>query len=384
MLYVVDKHDPILKAWESAFPKLFDLGSIPPSIKDHFRYPEDMFTVQTNMWARYHIDDPQAFYSQTAGWSVAQDPGHDVQNPQQAQFQNQQGQTTTIKEARVAPYYAIMQLPGDSQPSMKLFRSFVPFSDDDSKKQLTAFMTAESDDFNDNYGQLVEYQIPSENLPDGPALVGSAISSNRAVASAITFLDQHGSSVEWGNMTLYPIGNSILWVRPLYVAAVGGTTLHSVQEVVVAFGSGSSQQIVIEPTLQQALQTLFPNAPSSTFDYIGVPPGGGPQAAFTGPNLDSGSNNTNGTSTSTSTTNTTAPTTTKVPTNQTVQDLLNKAESLLSSAQQNLQASCAKGVCDLNAYQNAVNQAKAYLAQAQAQETGQATTTTTTSSSTSS
>ncbi len=167
-IYVVDKTDPIIKAYVSAFPKLFDLGSVPPSLKDHFRYPEDLFTVQTNMWGRYHITDPQSFYSQTAGWSVAQDPGHDVQNPQQGTTTNQQGQTSTVKEQRVNPYYAIMKLPGDQDASFKLFRTFVPFSQDDSKKTLTAFMTAESDSFDGNYGQLTVYQIPSDVLPDGP------------------------------------------------------------------------------------------------------------------------------------------------------------------------------------------------------------------------
>ncbi len=93
-IYVVDQKDPIIKAYESAFPKLFDQGAPPQDLRDHFRYPEDIFTVQTNMWGRYHITDPQSFYSQTAGWSVAQDPGHDVVNPQQGVSQNQQGQTT--------------------------------------------------------------------------------------------------------------------------------------------------------------------------------------------------------------------------------------------------------------------------------------------------
>jgi uncharacterized membrane protein (UPF0182 family) len=374
-IYVVDKTDPIIKAYESAFPKLFDQGSIPQSLVDHFRYPEDLFTVQTNMWGRYHIDDPQAFYSQTAGWSVAQDPGHDVQNPQQGTTTNQQGVTSTVKEARVDPYYAMMKLPGDSESSFKLFRSYVPFSQDDSKKTLTAFMTAECDSFTGNYGQLTVYQIPSDQLPDGPAIVGSNISSNSSVSSQTSLLNQHGSSVTWGNLTVYPIGQSILYIRPLYVAAVGGTQVPRVQQVVVVFGSGNSETIVIKPTLQAALAALFPDAPASTFDYVGLPLGSPAQSQT---NSSGVGNGTTTTSPSSSTTSTTSPTTTSpgVPDNLTVQQLLDRAATLLAQAHTDLVRSCEQGTCDLTSYQKTVALAQAYLNKAQGQERGSATTTT--------
>jgi len=375
-LYVVDKTDPIIKAYESAFPKLFDQGSIPQSLVDHFRYPEDLFTVQTNMWGRYHIDDPQAFYSQTAGWSVAQDPGHDVQNPQQGTTTNQQGVTSTVKEARVDPYYAMMKLPGDSESSFKLFRTYVPFSQDDSKKTLTAFMTAECDTFTGKYGQLTVYQIPSDQLPDGPAIVGSNISSNSSVSSQTSLLNQHGSSVTWGNLTVYPIGQSILYIRPLYVAAVGGTQVPRVQQVVAVFGSGNSETIVIKPTLQAALAALFPDAPASTFDYVGLPLGSPAQAQTNSSGVGSGTTTT--TSPSSSSTSTTSPTTTSpsVPNDLTVQQLLDKAASIYDDAHANLTKSCQQGTCDVTTFLKQIAVAEAYINKAQTQERGSATTTT--------
>ena len=382
-IYVVDKKDPIIKAYESAFPRLFDTGSIPQTLVDHFRYPEDLFTVQTNMWGRYHIKDPQSFYSQTAGWSVAQDPGHEVQNPQQGTTTNQQGQTSTVKEQRVDPYYAIMKLPGDQDASFKLFRTFVPFSQDDSKKTLTAFMTAESDSFDGNYGQLTVYQIPSDSLPDGPAIVGSNISSNSAVSQVTSLLNQHGSTVTWGNLTVYPVGQSIIYVRPLYVAAVGGTQVPRVQDVVVVFGSGNSETIVIKPTLQQALEQLFNDAPASTFDYVGLPIGSTAQTSTN----NSGLGNGNATSTTTtqpsnSSTTTTQPgtTTPSVPGNLTSQQLVAKAAALLAQAKSDLVSSCNHGTCDFNSYERTVALVQAYLDKAAAQDKGTATTTTAPSS----
>ncbi len=375
-LYVVDKKDPIIKAYEAAFPKLFDQGLIPQGLKDHFRYPQDIYTVQTNMWGRYHINDPQAFYGQTAGWSVAQDPGRAVVNSQQTTQLNQQGQSVLAKEKRVDPYYGIFKLPQESQASYMLFRSFVPFSDNDSKKVLTAFMVAKSDDLNDDFGQLIEYQLPSDQQVAGPAIVGADISSNKLVSATTTPLNQQGSSVTWGNLVLFPVNDTIVYIRPLYVAAQGGTEVPQIQAVVAAFGSGNSEQIQIKPTVSEALQALFPNAPPHSFDDVGQPQG---QTASDTPN---GTNNqptttTTAPATSSSSTTTTAPTTSgTVPTNLTVPQLLAAAATLLNKAQSDLKTSCAAGVCDLNTYQKTVNQAAAYIAQAQLQENGSASTTT--------
>ena len=367
-LYVVDRTDPIIKAYEAAFPKLFDRGAVPLMLKDHFRYPEDIFTVQTNMWGRYHIDDPQAFYGQTAGWSVAQDPGREVVSPAQALTTNQQGQTVVQKEARVDPNYAILKLPGQSQSSFMLFRPFVPFSENDSKKILTSFMVAQSDSDQGDYGQLIVYQIPSDQVVNGPAIVGADISSNKTVSGITTPLNQQGSKVNWGNLVLFPVDNTLVYVRPLYVAAQGGTEVPQIQFVVAAFGSGPNETIVIQPTLQQALQKLFPNAPAHTFDDVGLPQGGSSSPA---PPVSVGGSSTTTTTTKPSTTTSTGSG------KQTVKQLLDQAAALLTQAQDALKTSCNSGVCDLTTYQKDVNQAALLIAQAQTQENGAATTTTT-------
>jgi len=371
-LYVVNQKDPMIRAYESAFPKLFDQAQVPASIKDHFRYPEDLFTVQTNTWGRYHIEDPQAFYGQTAGWSIAQDPGNQVVNPSQTTQFNQAGQPVQTKEARVNPYYAILKLPGESQQSFMLFRSFVPFSQDDTKKTLSAFMVAKSDNFNDDYGQLVSYQVPSDESVPGPAIVGADISSNKFVSAVTTPLNQQGSSVTWGTLVLYPIDESLLYVRPLYVAAQGGTEVPQVQEVVASFGG----QIAIQPTLQQALAKLFPDVPASVLANVGLPQGVSTTGTVPPP---TGPGTTTTTAPTTSTTTPGSTTSSTVPKGQTVQQLLSAASALLVRAKADLVASCTTGTCDVTSYQNAVNLAAAYVSQASALDSGTASSTTTTS-----
>ncbi|MCB1006719.1 MAG: UPF0182 family protein, partial [Acidimicrobiales bacterium] len=93
VLYEMPGEDPILSAYRNAFPELFaDFEDMPDGLADHLRYPEDLFRVQTNMWARYHIGDAQDFYEQTGGWEVAQDPGTDVTGSPQTQTTDEQGQ----------------------------------------------------------------------------------------------------------------------------------------------------------------------------------------------------------------------------------------------------------------------------------------------------
>ena len=47
---------------------------MPQDIKDHVRYPEDMFEVQRALLAKYHVDDPVTFYNVRDQWTVPTDP----------------------------------------------------------------------------------------------------------------------------------------------------------------------------------------------------------------------------------------------------------------------------------------------------------------------
>ncbi|WP_084436220.1 UPF0182 family protein, partial [Aldersonia kunmingensis] len=70
-LYEVDSADPVLKAWEGVFPGAVEPESeISPELRAHFRYPEDLFKVQREMLAKYHVNDPGEFFTNNAFWSV--------------------------------------------------------------------------------------------------------------------------------------------------------------------------------------------------------------------------------------------------------------------------------------------------------------------------
>lgn len=382
-MYVIDPGDPIIQAYESAFPELFtDFDQMPETIRVHLRYPEDLFKVQTTMWGRYHIDDSQSFYDPTNGWNVAKDPGTTVGNTPQTVTTNAAGQTLRKADRKIDPYYMIMKLPGEEKESFVLFRSFVPTSDDDTKQKLTAFMVANSDP--ENYGKLQVYEVPSQLQVAGPSIVNSAIQANPLVSSQVSLLNQNGSSVTFGNLLLIPIENSLLYVRPLYVSS-DQNRQPLVQRVIVAYeDQDGSMQISIRETLRLALQELFPSVPKSVFAGVGGSSSSITQSAL---QFNGQANSNNGGST---TTTTTAPSTSTPSTGEpsaTVDGLINQAANVLSQAQANLTASCQAGACDVNSFLAAAKEAGALLDRAKllsaANGGGEPSTTTTSTTGTS-
>jgi uncharacterized membrane protein (UPF0182 family) len=257
-LYVVDDEDPIIRAYDKAFPDLFTAGDqMPDDLEAHLRYPEDLFRVQTAAYGRYHLEDPEAFFDQDDAWRVARDPGTAGADPT-TPVTDEQGQLTGEQRApRISPYYQLLQLPQDEsgtpnpEAEMVLMRPFVPFSPDDSNQNLTAFMAARMD--GENYGELVVYEMAGELTP-GPGLAAAKIAGDEDVSGQLT---RPGTDVRLGNLLLVPIDNALLYIQPYYVVGQGqGAEVPELQQVIVAFGD----EAVIDTTLSGALTSLFGQA----------------------------------------------------------------------------------------------------------------------------
>jgi uncharacterized membrane protein (UPF0182 family) len=323
--YVVDQTDPVIKSWRKAFPKLFTDGiDIDPELRRHFRYPEDLFRIQTNMFGRYHISSPGDFYNNTDAWDIAQEPGAVAAAAPLVPATNAAGQATQAREPRMDPYYLLMRLPGETTEDFLLLQPFVPRSRDDSVKVLSAFMVAKSDP--NNYGQLEAFVMPRNRQVDGPAIVNARINQQPEVSREITLLSTAGSNVRLGNLLLIPIEQSLLYIRPLYIEAEG-TPVPQLKKVIVVYGNS----VVIKDSLREAITTLFPGSSPATLEQQGAgatapPPGG---------------------------TTTTPPGGTPPPPPVTnLNDLLTEATAKFAAADEALKAG------DLAAYQRATNEAK--------------------------
>ena len=261
--YVVDDEDPIVRAYMKAFPELFTPGSeISDALRAHLRYPEDLFRVQTNMYGRYHIQAPNEFYNAGDAWDISQDPGSGSPTPPSTSASGTTSTTAvagliaTDRELRMDPTYLLLRLPGDTKESFLILQPYVPRSRGDRQQNLSAFMTAKSDP--DEYGKLQAFVMPRGEQIDGPALVDARAAADPVIAEQITLLDQRGSEVQLGNVQVIPIGNSLLYVRPLYVQSVRNP-LPEFKRAIVVFGN----QAVIANTLREALTKIFGDAPGT-------------------------------------------------------------------------------------------------------------------------
>jgi uncharacterized membrane protein (UPF0182 family) len=254
--YVVDPDDPLAAAYADAFPELFEeADQVPDELRAHFRYPEDLFRIQTNMWGRYHLSDPDDFYTEAGAWDVSQDPG-DESSTSATVDPRTGAQPAGRRAPRISPTYQILRLPteegGSGEPEFVITRPFVPSSDDDSRQELTAFMAARSDP--EDYGQLVTYTVPGRR--DGPLQVANTIRSDAEVAQQETLLCQEGSDCTFGDLLTVPVEQSLLYVWPLYVESTRGQ-IPELRRVVV-FWNGD---VFIRPTLSDALTDAFGGSP---------------------------------------------------------------------------------------------------------------------------
>lgn len=271
-LYVVDEGDPIIKAYIKAFPDLFTtFDEIPEAeqetfeaLRAHFRYPEDLFTVQTEMWGRYHVDDPDTFYNGNSQWNVPNEPGGQRVTNAEAEAVGADGQPI-VSAQKFASKYMLLKLPGDDAPSFVLLRPFVPASRGGGNQNLlTAFMTASSDP--ESYGQLRSFVLPGGALPDGPITATDSIQSDAEVARLRREICTGQSRCDLSTPSIIPIGNSILYVQSFFVS---GTDLGApkLTRVIVAYQSADGTSVEVGLTFRDALEAIFgPGVPAEIED----------------------------------------------------------------------------------------------------------------------
>ncbi len=356
--YVQDEQDPILKAWEGAFGKLFTPKSqMPEGLRQHLRYPEDLFRVQTDVYSKYQLE-PDKFFQREGAWSVAQAPSVDPREgtstaptattPSDQQGGQRDALASESSTVRFSPYYTLFPSPSGGDEFV-ILRPFVPFSRADQRTELQAYMTASSDP--GDYGRLTAYLV---NPPvPGPRTVSNKIDSSTAIAQQITLQTGGGNRVKFGDLQLVPVADGLLWVRPFYASVTGSSDAASGAvtdyRFVIVYYNGNA---AFGTSLGEALGKLFTGFEGDLGDRIGPEGTSGPEPS------------------------------TQEPTARTPAELLAQADQLFADAQAGL-----KETGDLGAYQAKINQAKALVEQALAGLGGAppaATTTTTTTTTTSS
>jgi hypothetical protein len=249
----------VLKAWESIFPGTVKHGDIPKSLREHFRYPEDLFKVQRDLLAQYHVegkDRAAQFFSTRTFWSVPPDPT--VSN-------NEAGGTAPNQP----PYYVLAQTPGDSKPTFQLTSAMTLLN----RQFLAAWVSVSSDP--GSYGQIKVLRLPTNEQPKGPVQVQNEFETTDQVTENRTLFNNPNVNVRYGNLLTLPVAGGLLYVEPIYIEQKDENAFPQLARVLVYFAG----HVGFEPTLQGAINEAFQQAGSDTTE----PPGGQPGTSTSSP-----------------------------------------------------------------------------------------------------
>jgi uncharacterized membrane protein (UPF0182 family) len=232
--YLVDEDDPLAQVYRDIYPDLFTpFSEMPESLREHVRYPEGLFLIQSDLYRTYHITNPDVFFNREDIWAIPTE-------------------VFSGGEQLVEPYYVIMRLPGEAEEEFALILPFRLAN----KNNTIAWLAARSD--SDQYGKLLTFRFPTDTLVFGPSQVEARIDQDTQISAQISLWNQSGSQVIRGNLLMIPIGEGNLFVEPIYLQATQ-SELPELKRVVVVNGNA----IAMEPTLERALQVVLGRAPPS-------------------------------------------------------------------------------------------------------------------------
>jgi uncharacterized membrane protein (UPF0182 family) len=252
--YVADADDPLIRTWERIYPGMFKpLSEMPPDLHAHIRYPEDFFLTQAEMYGTYHMKDPATFYNREDLWTFPRENYSDQTVPMQ-------------------PYYVIMRLPGETHAEYILMLPMVPQGRDN----MIAWLAARCDGA--DYGHLFEFAFSKDRLFYGPYQIQARINQNPDISQQYSLWNQMGSKVILGNLLVFPIADSLLYVEPLYIRAENGQ-LPELKRVLASYGD----RTVMGTDIESTLSALFKGSenPAAVIaktvapSGIGVPPAPG-------------------------------------------------------------------------------------------------------------
>ncbi|MDH3225268.1 MAG: UPF0182 family protein, partial [Gemmatimonadota bacterium] len=226
--YIVDAEDPVLAAYARVFPGVFQpLESLDEDLRNHLRYPKSLLTVQANVLQTYHQETPAQFHGQEDVWTTPQETGRG----------------TSSVEYR--PEYAWYRLPGSEEPEFLLSTVFVPVG----LQNLTGTLIARSDP--GVYGQLRLFEYRIEDGVPGPRQVEALIEQDPIISQQFSLWRQGGSQVWTGHLHLIPVGERILYMEPVFLAAEEDA-IPELRRFVVSDGT----RVAMEETLAGALAAL--------------------------------------------------------------------------------------------------------------------------------
>ena len=233
-LYEWDEQDPILKAWEAVFPDVVQpKDSIPDALREHIRYPEDLFKAQRYQFQRYHETSASAWFEGSSRWEVPSDP-----------------QLSTRKQ----PPYRLFTDTGDGD-TWSLTSVYVPR---DKENNLASYLAVNSDATSPDFGKMTVLELPNEPT-GGPLQIANTFATNEDISQALLPYTTGDAKEVRGNLLTLPIGNTFMYVQPVYTRRSGESNFPILRFVLVSYEG----RVGIATTLSGAIEDALQSEPST-------------------------------------------------------------------------------------------------------------------------
>lgn len=231
-LYEFDGQDPILKAWNAAFggDLIKPQSEVPPELRDHFRYPADLFKVQRDMLTQFHVTEANDFFTEADFWALPDDPAKDT-------------------KAKQPPYYLLTQLPEQSEPRFQLVAAVTPRD----RQNLAALI---SGSYVDGKPTLELLELGKDSPIPGPSQAQQKMENLPEAKTQLNIWNQQGGLVK-GNLLSLPFGGGMLYVEPIYLKSSGERAYPQMQRVLLNFGD----KVAFAETVEQGIEQLVKGAP---------------------------------------------------------------------------------------------------------------------------
>ncbi|MGD9568142.1 MAG: UPF0182 family protein [Sedimentibacter sp.] len=228
--YIADESDPIINTYDKIFTDLYKpMSEMPKGLRDHIRYAQSYFDVQSDMYRLYHIENPTVFFGREDYWDIANE-----------KYMNN-------GEEPVGSSYVMFKLPEEQDVEFLLTTQYTP----QNKDNMISLLAARND--GENYGELVLYEFPKTKTISGPNMIETKIDQDTVISSQLTLWSQVGSTVLRGNTLVVPIENSLLYVEPIYLKSDTESNFPEMKMVVVSY----ADRILMESTLDKAIEKIF-------------------------------------------------------------------------------------------------------------------------------
>ncbi|MEW8955023.1 UPF0182 family protein, partial [Clostridium sp.] len=236
--YIVDNNDPLIKCYADIFKGLFkDVSEMPEGFKEHFKYPQELFKLQSKVLEKYHMTDPYIFFNGEDLWQVSKNGLNLTDNADITEEEDKSGEIP----------YIVTRLPGEDKTEMVMLDYF----NMKGKQNMVSILSAKMD--GEDYGKLTLFKFPPQKTIYSPMLFNNTIRQDDYISKEIKLWQSNNSDVILGETVIIPINNSLLYVEPLYIVASNSSGIPEMKRVIMYNGD----KVVIEESVDKALNALF-------------------------------------------------------------------------------------------------------------------------------